>query len=99
MNSKNGGKNLNTNATKDTKEKKHIPDRPDRHFGRTRRSGGLVTIFLCMIQTVISSRIAATDKDFTRLFDKVSFGLIALIYFGLNIALPLLSRLHQVIEK
>ena len=55
---------------------------------------GLVTIFLCMIQTVISSRIAATDKDFSRLFDKVSFGLIAFIYIGLNIALPLVARIH-----
>jgi hypothetical protein len=55
---------------------------------------GLVTIFLCMIQTVISSRIAATDKDFSRLFDKISFGMIATIYFGLNIALPLVARIH-----
>ena len=55
---------------------------------------GLVTIFLCMIQTVISSRIAASDKDFSRRFDKLSFGLIAFIYFGLNIALPLVARIH-----
>ncbi len=55
---------------------------------------GLVTIFLCMIQTVISSRIAATDKDFSRLFDKVSFGMIAFIYLGLNIALPLVAHIH-----
>jgi hypothetical protein len=54
---------------------------------------GLVTIFLCMIQTVISSRIAATDKDFSRRFDKISFGLIACLYLGLNIALPLVARI------
>ncbi|HVM72824.1 MAG TPA: hypothetical protein VMT91_13765 [Anaerolineales bacterium] len=55
---------------------------------------GLVTIFLCMIQTVISSRIAAADKEFSRRFDQVSFGMIAVIYLGLNIALPLVARLH-----
>jgi hypothetical protein len=55
---------------------------------------GLVTIFLCMIQTVISSRIAATDKDFSRRFDKLSFSLIAFLYLGLNIALPLVARIH-----
>ena len=47
-----------------------------------------------MIQTVISSRIAATDKDFSRRFDKISFGLIAFIYLGLNIALPLVARIR-----
>ena len=55
---------------------------------------GLVTIFLCMIQTVISSRIAANDKDFSRLFDKISFGMIAFIYIGLNLALPLVARIR-----
>ncbi len=55
---------------------------------------GLVTIFLCMIQTVISARIAATDKDFSRRFDRISFGMIGFIYLGLNIALPLVARMH-----
>jgi hypothetical protein len=55
---------------------------------------GLITIFLCMIQTVISSRIAAVDKDFSRLFDKISFGIIAFLYLGLNIALPLVAHLR-----
>jgi hypothetical protein len=54
---------------------------------------GLVTIFLCMIQTVISSRIAASDKDFSRSFDKISFGIIAFLYVGLNLALPLMARI------
>ncbi len=56
---------------------------------------GLVTIIMCMTQTVISSRIAATDKDFSRRFDKLSFSLIAFLYLGLNIALPLVARIHQ----
>ena len=55
---------------------------------------GLVTIFLCMIQTVMSSRIVATGKDFSRLFDKISFGMIGFIYLGLNIALPLVARIY-----
>jgi hypothetical protein len=55
---------------------------------------GLVTIFLYMIQTVISSRIAASDKDFSHPFDKISNGLIAFIYLGLNIALPLVADIH-----
>ena len=55
---------------------------------------GLVTIFLCMIQTVISSHIVSTDKDFSRLFDKISFGMIGFIYLGLNIALPLVAWIH-----
>ena len=55
---------------------------------------GLVTIFLCMIQTVIYSRIASSDKDFSRQFNKLSFGLIASIYFGLKIALPLVARIR-----
>ncbi len=55
---------------------------------------GLATIFLCMIQTVISSRFAATDKDFSRLFDKISFGMIGFIYVAINIALPLAALIR-----
>ena len=47
-----------------------------------------------MIQTVIYSRIASSDKDFSRQFNKLSFGLIASIYFGLKIALPLVARIR-----
>jgi hypothetical protein len=56
---------------------------------------GLVAIFLCMIQTVISGRFAHSGEDaFSRLFDRVSYGLIALIYVALNVALPLLAQTH-----
>jgi hypothetical protein len=54
---------------------------------------GLVTIFLCMVQTVISGRFARHDEEaFSRLFDRVSYGLIALVYVGLNVALPLMAQ-------
>ena len=56
---------------------------------------GLVTIFLCMIQTVISGRFANNgEKQFSRLFDKVSFGIIAVAYVVLNVALPLAAQIH-----
>jgi hypothetical protein len=56
---------------------------------------GLVTIFLCMIQTVISGRfVKSGGEEFSRLFDKISFGLIAVLYLTLNIALPLASQIH-----
>lgn len=55
---------------------------------------GLATIFLCMIQTVISSRFAANDKEFSRQFDKVSFGLITFMYLAINIALPLSAQIR-----
>lgn len=50
---------------------------------------GLVTIFLCMIQTVISARFANRGEHaFSRQFDRLSFGLIALFYIVLNVAVP-----------
>lgn len=56
---------------------------------------GLVTIFLCMIQTVISARFANKgDHEFSRQFDRLTFGLIALFYIALNIALPLAAQIH-----
>ena len=56
---------------------------------------GLVTIFLCMIQTVISGRFANRgEAEFSRQFDRISFGLIAIIYLTLNIALPLAAQIH-----
>jgi len=55
---------------------------------------GLATIFVCMIQTVISARFAANDKEFSRLFDKVSFGMITFIYLAINIALPLSAQIR-----
>ena len=55
---------------------------------------GLATIFVCMIQTVISARFAANDKEFSRLFDKVSFGMITFIYLAINIGLPLSAQIR-----
>ncbi len=56
---------------------------------------GLVTIFLCMIQTVVSSRYANRGEHaFSRQFDRVTFGLIALFYVVLNVAVPLAAQIH-----
>ncbi len=56
---------------------------------------GLVTIFLCMIQTVISARFANRGEHaFSRQFDRVTFGLMALFYIALNIAVPLAAQIH-----
>jgi hypothetical protein len=56
---------------------------------------GLTTIFICLVQTVISSRIAINgNQDFSKRFDQVSFGIIAFVYIALNIALPLSAQIH-----
>lgn len=56
---------------------------------------GLVIIFLCMIQTVISGRFANRDEEeFSRRFDKVSFGLIGLACLALNVTIPLAVQIH-----
>jgi len=56
---------------------------------------GLGVIFICLIQTVISSRFAARDElDFCQLFDRTSFALIAFFYISLNVILPLAARMH-----
>ena len=56
---------------------------------------GLVTIFLCMIQTVISSRFANRgEHEFSRQFDRLTFGLIAIFYIVLNVTLPLAAQIH-----
>lgn len=56
---------------------------------------GPVTIFICMIQTVISGRFANRgEAEFSRLFDKISFGLITVAYLVLNVALPLAAQIH-----
>jgi hypothetical protein len=53
---------------------------------------GLATILLCMVETVISARFTSGKEEaFSRLFDRISFGLIFLIYLALNIALPLVA--------
>ncbi len=55
---------------------------------------GLATIFLCLIQTVISSRFAVKgEQEFSRIFDRASFPLIAFIYIALNIALPFAAQI------
>jgi hypothetical protein len=56
---------------------------------------GLATIFLCMIQTVVSARFANRGEHaFSRQFDRVTFGLIALSYVALNLAVPLAAQIH-----
>lgn len=56
---------------------------------------GLVTIFLCMIQTVVSSRFANRgDHAFSHQFDRLTFGLIALFYVALNVGIPLAAQIH-----
>ncbi len=56
---------------------------------------GLVTIFLCMIQTVVSARFANRgDHAFSRQFDRLTFGLIALFYVALNVGIPLAAQIH-----
>lgn len=56
---------------------------------------GLITIFICMIQTVISGRLAHGGQEaFSRRYDAISFGLIAVIYVGLNLALPLAAQIR-----
>lgn len=56
---------------------------------------GLVTIFLCMIQTVVSSRFANRgDHAFSRQFDRLTFGLIAIFYVALNVAIPLAALIR-----
>lgn len=56
---------------------------------------GLATIFLCMIQTVVSARFANRGEHaFSRQFDRLTFGLIALIYVALNVAVPLAALIR-----
>ena len=56
---------------------------------------GLATIFICLIQTVISSRFAVKgDQEFSIQFDRVSFPIIAFIYITLNIALPIAAQIR-----
>ena len=56
---------------------------------------GLTTIFLCMIQTVVSARFANRgEHGFSRQFDRVTFGLIAASYVALNLAVPLAAQIH-----
>jgi hypothetical protein len=48
-----------------------------------------------MIQTVVSGRFAREgDESFSRLFDGISYGLIAASYIALNVALPLAAQAH-----
>ncbi len=56
---------------------------------------GLTTIFICLIQTVISSRFAVKgEQEFSHQFDRVSFPIIAFIYISLNIALPIVAQIR-----
>jgi hypothetical protein len=56
---------------------------------------GLATIFLCLIQTVISSRFAVNgEQEFSRVFDRASFLIISFIYIALNLALPLAAQIR-----
>jgi hypothetical protein len=55
---------------------------------------GLATIFICLIQTVISSRFAVKgEQEFSARFDRASFPIIAFIYIALNIALPFAAQI------
>jgi hypothetical protein len=56
---------------------------------------GLATIFICLIQTVISSRFAVKgEQEFSIRFDRASFPIIAFIYIALNIALPIAAQIR-----
>jgi len=56
---------------------------------------GLATIFICLIQTVISSRFAVKgEQEFSIQFDRASFPIIAFIYITLNIALPIAAQIR-----
>ncbi len=56
---------------------------------------GLGTIFICLVQTVISSRFAIRgENDFSKRFDQISFRIIAFVYLSLNLALPLVAQIH-----
>jgi hypothetical protein len=56
---------------------------------------GLATIFICLIQTVISSRFTVKgDEKFSSRFDRASFPIIAFIYIALNITLPLVAQIR-----
>jgi hypothetical protein len=56
---------------------------------------GLATIFLCLIQTVISSRFAVKgEQEFSLKFDRASFPIISFIYIAINIALPLAAQIR-----
>ncbi len=73
----------------------YLPDTGSMTLMDTINLLGLVTIFLCMIQTVISGRFAnAGEAEFSRRFDRLSFGLIAVAYLAFNIALPLAAQIH-----
>ena len=56
---------------------------------------GLATIFLCLIQTVISSRYAVKgEQEFSLVFDRVSFPIISFMYIAINLALPLAAQIR-----
>ena len=55
---------------------------------------GLLTIFLIMVQSVMSLHIYDTmgNERLSRLFDRVSFAVLLIGYAAVNLALPLSAR-------